>query len=113
MSRDETTQAFLQEILLQISPDLQTDVLRLQDMWEQKLWHELTETLITIFNHPESASFRLPVYNNFILQFADKINQLKLVDLALKAAQQCSGQYLEEYAHVFDYAPVAGRLTSG
>ncbi|ROW01824.1 hypothetical protein VPNG_07830 [Cytospora leucostoma] len=90
MSKDETTQAFLQEILLQISPDLQPDVLRLQDMWEQKLWHELTETLITIFNHPESAPFRLPVYNNFILQFADKINQLKLVDLALKAAQQSS-----------------------
>jgi hypothetical protein len=27
----------------------------------------------------------------FISKFADKINQLKLVDLALKAASQCAG----------------------
>jgi 26S proteasome regulatory subunit N9 len=27
-----------------------------------------------------------------VLKFADKINQLKLVDLALKAATQCRGR---------------------
>lgn len=89
---DEATQAFLQEVFSQVSEPLQADTLRLQDLWEQKLWHELTEALIAIFNHPDSGPFRLSIYNQFILQFADKINQLKLVDLALKAATQCSGK---------------------
>lgn len=92
MQPDEATQAFLQEVFSQISPDLQADTLRLQDLWEQKLWHELTETLIAIFNHPESGRFRMAIYNQFVLQFADRINQLKLVDLALKAATQCQGE---------------------
>lgn len=92
MQHDEATQSFLQEVFSQISEPLQAETLRLQDLWEQKLWHELTEALITIFNHPDSGPFRLSIYNQFILQFADKINQLKLVDLALKAATQCTGK---------------------
>lgn len=91
MSNDEATQSFLQEVFSQVSEPLQADTLRLQDLWEQKLWHELTETLISIFNHPDSGPFRMAIYNKFVLQFADKINQLKLVDLALKAASQCQG----------------------
>lgn len=98
MSNDEATQSFLQEVFSEISEPLQADSLRLQDLWEQKLWHELTETLITIFNHPDSGPFRMAIYNKFVLQFADKINQLKLVDLALKAASQCQGAP----AHVLD-----------
>lgn len=93
MSNDEATQAFLQEVFSEISPDLQTETLQLQDQYEKKLWHELTETLVTIFNHPDSGRFRMAIYNQFVLQFADKINQLKLVDLALKAATQCQGEH--------------------
>ena len=43
------------------------------------------------FSHPDSAPQRLSFYKIFVLKFADKINQLKLVDLALKAATQCKG----------------------
>jgi 26S proteasome regulatory subunit N9 len=64
-----------------------------EDYWERKLWHQLTDSLIEFFNHSESAPQRLPFYNNFILTFADKINQLKLVTLALSAAAQCKGKY--------------------
>lgn len=92
MQPDEATQVFLQEVFSQVSEPLQPDTLRLQDLWEQKLWHELTETLVTIFNHPDSGPFRMDIYNKFILQFADKINQLKLVDLALNAAVQSQGK---------------------
>lgn len=102
MEHDATTQDFLQDIFSQISPDLQPDTLRLQDLWEQKLWHELTETLTTIFDHPDSGRFRLAIYNQFILQFADKINQLKLVELALKAATQCQGQLAIPLGRVAD-----------
>ncbi|ESZ96775.1 putative proteasome regulatory particle subunit (RpnI) [Sclerotinia borealis F-4128] len=69
--------------------DLQHLFLSFEDLWERKLWHQLTDTLVELFNHKESASQRLPFYKIFILTFADKINQLKLVTLALSAASQC------------------------
>ncbi|CAD6443076.1 bd62d8b4-70d9-4641-829e-371a8d6ba28f [Sclerotinia trifoliorum] len=69
--------------------DLQHLFLSFEDLWEKKLWHQLTDTLVEFFNHKESASQRLPIYKTFILTFADKINQLKLVTLALSAASQC------------------------
>jgi 26S proteasome regulatory subunit N9 len=73
--------------------DLQHLFISFEDYWERKLWHQLTDALIDFFNHPESAPQRLPFYNTFILTFADKINQLKLVTLALNAATQCKGKH--------------------
>lgn len=72
--------------------DLQHLFIAFEDFWERKLWHQLTDSLIEFFNHTESAPQRLPLYKTFILTFADKINQLKLVTLALGAATQCRGQ---------------------
>lgn len=63
-----------------------------EDYWERKLWHQLTDSLIEFFNYPESASQRLPLYKHFVLTFAEKINQLKLVSLALSAATECRGE---------------------
>ena len=71
--------------------DLQHLFISFEDLWERKLWHQLTDTLIEFFNHKDSAPQRLPLYRTFILTFADKINQLKLVTLALSAATQCKG----------------------
>jgi 26S proteasome regulatory subunit N9 len=76
-----------------VPADLQHLFISFEDYWERKLWHQLTESLIEFFNHSESAPQRLPFYNNFILTFADKINQLQLVTLALSAATQCKGKY--------------------
>lgn len=64
--------------------------LTFEDQWERKLWHQLTDSLIEFFDNPESKPQRLPLYKSFILKFADKINQLKLVTLALTAASQCN-----------------------
>ena len=69
--------------------DLQHYFLSFEDFWERKLWHELTDILITYYQEQESASQRIPLYNNFIKSFADKINQLKLVRLGLATAAQC------------------------
>jgi len=71
--------------------DLQNYYITFEDYWERKLWHELTETLAEFFNHPESSAQMIPLFNTFISSFAEKINQLKLVDLGLRAATQCPG----------------------
>lgn len=71
--------------------ELQGLIIQFEDYWERKLWHQLTDALVDFFNNPASADLRLDFYKVFILKFADKINQLKLVDLGLKAATQCKG----------------------
>lgn len=75
--------------------ELQHLFINFEDYWERKLWHQLTDTLVEFFNHKDSASQRLPFYKTFVLTFADKINQLKLVTLALGAATQCRGSVLQ------------------
>ncbi|KAK0750456.1 hypothetical protein B0T18DRAFT_322988 [Schizothecium vesticola] len=85
----DTIPDFLAEQRDAAPEDLQPLVLEFETLWERKLWHQLTNNLIDFFNNPGSAPQRLQFYKVFILKFADKINQLKLVDLALKAATQC------------------------
>ncbi|KAF7544259.1 hypothetical protein G7Z17_g10093 [Cylindrodendrum hubeiense] len=81
---------FLAEQRDEAPEELQPLILDFENFWERKLWHQLTNALVDFFSHPDSAPQRLAFYRVFILKFADKINQLKLVDLALKAATECS-----------------------
>ena len=66
--------------------------LQFEDYWERKLWHELTDALLEFFELEDSAPQRIPLFEIFIRSFAEKINQLKLVNLGLIAAEQCKGQ---------------------
>jgi 26S proteasome regulatory subunit N9 len=84
---------FLGEQRDEAPADVQHVYLTFEDLWERRLWHELTNSLVDFFRSPESASQRLPIYNTFILSFADKINQLKLVWLGLQASTQWKGAH--------------------
>jgi 26S proteasome regulatory subunit N9 len=88
----DTIPNFLAEQRDNAPADLQHLFISFEDQWERKLWHELTDSLITFFNHLESASQRIPIYDTFVSSFSDKINQLKLVTLGLSAATQCSSE---------------------
>lgn len=71
--------------------DLQQSLLTIEDYWDRKLWHQLTDVVLEYFNLPASSSRRLPLFRYFIVSFAEKINQLKFVSLGLLTATQCSG----------------------
>jgi 26S proteasome regulatory subunit N9 len=73
--------------------DVQHYFLQFEDLWERKLWHELTNDLVLYFQDDHSQKQRLPLYNQFIKTFAEKINQLQLVTLGLSTASQCKGTY--------------------
>ncbi|KAI9710526.1 MAG: 26S proteasome regulatory subunit [Bogoriella megaspora] len=83
---------FLAEQRESAPEDLQTYFLEFEDFWERKLWHELTNRLVDFFNHSASGPQRIPLFETFIKTFADKINQLKLVALGLRAAHEVSGK---------------------
>ena len=82
---------FLAEQRDEAPADIQHLFITFEDLWERKLWHQLTDRLLEFSSSPESKAQRLPIYNTFISSFADKINQLKLVKIALLASQQCKG----------------------
>ena len=87
----EELSEFLAEQRANAPEELQQTFLDIEDYWERKLWHQLTEILGTYFSDPASASQRLPLFSKFILSFAPKINQLKFVSLGLLTATQCPG----------------------
>lgn len=87
----EVISNFLSEQREVAPEDLQASFLTIEDYWERKLWHQLTDVLVDFFSDPASASQRLPLFQRFIWSFSEKINQLKFVALGLLAATQCSG----------------------
>ncbi|KAJ9658581.1 26S proteasome regulatory subunit [Neophaeococcomyces mojaviensis] len=91
---------FLTEQRDEAAAEVQPVFLDFEDFWERKLWHQLTEKLLEYFTSKESAEQRLALYNKFILSFADKINQLKLVKLALSAATQIEGEFVAGFCDV-------------
>ena len=84
---------FLSNLRDDAPADLQHYFLTFEDFWERKLWHELTDTLLDYFNLPESASYRLLLFHEFVKHFSEKINQLKLVNLGLLAATQSPSKF--------------------
>ncbi|KAJ6170975.1 26S proteasome regulatory subunit rpn9 [Penicillium chermesinum] len=81
---------FLAEQQANGTPEAQTYFLKFEDFWERKLWHQLTDALVEFFKLPESAPQRLAIFKNFVLSFADRINQLKFVSLGLMASTECA-----------------------
>ena len=97
----EAISNFLTEQRDEAPAEVQPVFLDFEDLWERKLWHQLTEKLLEHFSSKESSGQRLQLYNKFILSFADKINQLKLVKLALAASFEIEGKsisYTDEAA---------------
>jgi len=53
-----------------------------------RLWHQLTLRLLEFLSVPSSSPFQLPLFNNFVKDFESKLNQLRLVEIAVKVCKQ-------------------------
>lgn len=84
---------FLAEQQQQVDAETQHYFLTFEDLWERKLWHQLTHALLKFFRRPESAPQRLAIFKTFVLSFADRINQLQFVALGLMTATECAGSW--------------------
>ena len=89
---NDEIQKFLEDQRDEASAEAQGVILDLEDFWDRKLWHQLTEKLLEFFASKDSSDLRLQLYKKFILSFAEKINQLKLVKLALAASREIEGR---------------------
>ncbi|OZJ04412.1 hypothetical protein BZG36_02910 [Bifiguratus adelaidae] len=59
-----------------------------EDLYDRKLWHQLTTRVEEFVNIPSSGPYLVPLYQNFLTDWEDKINKLKLVQFGLAAATQ-------------------------
>ncbi|KAH8822798.1 hypothetical protein DL96DRAFT_1714263 [Flagelloscypha sp. PMI_526] len=57
---------------------------KFKSLYERKLWHQLTKTLFAFMDVPEAKPFRIDTFSGFVRDFESKINQLRLVELAVK-----------------------------
>ncbi|KAK9447064.1 uncharacterized protein V1518DRAFT_422121 [Limtongia smithiae] len=69
--------------------ELVAELYTMEDLWERRLWHQLTDVLLSYFANPLSVPLRMRVFTRFVGTFEAKINQLKLVSLGLSAAETC------------------------
>jgi len=56
-------------------------------LYTRKLWHQLTLKLMQFFDHPLALPYRVDVFERFVRDFETKINQLRLVEMAVKVAK--------------------------
>lgn len=75
----------LSTLRLVAAPELAPLFAEFEACYEQKLWHQLTLSLKTFFEDERSAPVRLRVYDTFVSRFADKLNQLNVIEFLLLA----------------------------
>lgn len=73
-------------------PALATRITEFADLYQRKLWHQLTVSMEESLAVPEfrNADVLIPFYNEFIAVFAHKMNPLRLAQIAVTVAEQHS-----------------------
>ncbi|GJE89121.1 PCI-domain-containing protein [Phanerochaete sordida] len=59
-----------------------------KDLHSRKLWHQLSIKLAEFFDHPLSRPYRVDVFDRFVRDFENKLNQLRLVEMGVKVARE-------------------------
>ncbi|OWR52614.1 26S proteasome non-ATPase regulatory subunit 13 [Danaus plexippus plexippus] len=71
-------------------PELASDWAKLEELYNKKLWHQLTLKLQEFVKHPslQSGDNLIQLYNNFLTIFENKINPLSLVEIVAHIVTQ-------------------------
>ncbi|XP_074655076.1 26S proteasome non-ATPase regulatory subunit 13-like [Tubulanus polymorphus] len=89
MATTRNVAGFLAERQTQCSPSVAAIWGELEDLYNKKLWHQLTLRLVEVVKNNEFAGDGLvSMYDNFLADFDHRINPLSLVEIALFIARQ-------------------------
>ncbi|KAF9109927.1 26S proteasome regulatory subunit [Mortierella sp. AM989] len=88
MEIDSDIPQFLATQKRQAPATLQNYYNTFEDLYERKLWHQLTLAVQEFVSKPESGPFQVELYQHFISDWEAKMSQLKLVTLGVSAAKQ-------------------------
>ncbi|KAJ3226577.1 26S proteasome regulatory subunit [Clydaea vesicula] len=85
---DVDVSLFLQKQRQSVPDDLKEFYLKFEDMYDKKLWHQLSIALDDFLKVPASTPFLISLYENFIFDWEKKMNQIRLVQFVTKASKQ-------------------------
>ncbi|TIB64755.1 hypothetical protein E3P78_00946 [Wallemia ichthyophaga] len=87
-----STTAYINKIKGEAPVTIQEDLSKLEDYFNKRLYHQLTKTLNGLIQKDEISKYLVGLWNNFIISFKDKLNQLRLVEIGVRVAQQMDPQ---------------------
>lgn len=92
MARDVA--GYLAEQQRKSTGDLAQEWATIEELYNKKLWHQLTLKLLTFVKQPSVAQgdALIKMYNSFIADFDHRINQLSLVEIIIPVAKQMKDQ---------------------
>ncbi|KAH9473920.1 hypothetical protein MJO28_000247 [Puccinia striiformis f. sp. tritici] len=79
---------FISQLRNEVNEELKPRLESFSDLYQRKLWYQLTIAVQEFLNLPSSFPFQISLYNNFITDFENKINSLKLVEIAVVVSQR-------------------------
>ncbi|KAI9202273.1 uncharacterized protein BJ171DRAFT_182520 [Polychytrium aggregatum] len=104
MEIDRDVSSFLnQQAQSASSADVRAGLLAFNDLYEKKLWHQLTLALAKFQDLPGAGQFLIPLCEHFISDWEKHINKLSLIQFAARASKElkdpkASLEFLAAYA---------------
>ena len=92
MDLDQSPIEVLNELRKQCPPELVDYLNTFEDLYDRKLWHQLTLKIEEFFSIPASNPFQIPLFQHFISDWETRMNKLKLVTLGLSVVKQFDGK---------------------
>ncbi|XP_033629621.1 26S proteasome non-ATPase regulatory subunit 13-like isoform X2 [Asterias rubens] len=91
---------FVNEQQRQSSPEIATEWTEMEEMYNKKLWHQLTVKLLTFVKDSSFAEGDglIKLYENFLSDFEHRINPLSLTEMAIIIVKQ-----IKEYPEALAY----------
>ncbi|KLO16511.1 hypothetical protein SCHPADRAFT_848095 [Schizopora paradoxa] len=59
-----------------------------QQLYDRRLWHQITLKILEFFRNPLSKPYRVNVFENFVRDFEHRLNQLRLVEMGVVASKE-------------------------
>ncbi|KAL1470827.1 hypothetical protein MTO96_024003 [Rhipicephalus appendiculatus] len=79
--------AYLKKQQEQGPPELSQQWAEFEELYNKRLWHQLTLKLLTFVRSPEIQPGLFQMYENFISEFENKMKPLSLVEIAAQVSQ--------------------------
>ncbi|ORY48062.1 PCI-domain-containing protein [Rhizoclosmatium globosum] len=87
MQVDRDVTIYLSKTKASAPADLKPHFAAFEDLYDRKLWHQLTVALTAFAALPSAAVYLVPLYDEFVSEWEKRMNQLALVQYAAKASR--------------------------
>ncbi|KAI9092582.1 hypothetical protein DFS34DRAFT_643563 [Phlyctochytrium arcticum] len=88
MDIDRDVTIYLREQQGKAPHELREFYVKFEDLYDRKLWHQLTVAVEAFVERPAATTLLYPLYENFIVDWEKKMNQLSLVKFVTRVSRE-------------------------